>query len=279
MEDKGSKKVYDSNLSWEFKDDQGRLLAAYIPNNNIDDVTLWQHLMAMPYSRVIYISKYGKINRTPRYTWTYGQVDANMPNPAFTNPELQSRTTLRTIPNPEAANDPDIINYRDLDFESQVMPPWLESLSQYCRMMSIMNWGFDQDYNSCIIGRYDDGDDSIALHRDDESFLAHTFCANITLGYARDFQFKTVNPDGSKQTHEIKLAHKSAFFFNALEHGLPKRAAVKPGEIRFSISFRNMRSNIGIGNIFYYCRGLAGAVDNQAKIDYMAKMQQIAQGQ
>ena len=75
------------------------------------------------------------------------------------------------------------------------------------------SWGFDPAYNSAIIGRYDDGDDSIGFHTDKESFLEHHFCANVTLGYSRDFQFKTINPDGTKQTHEIKLAHKSAFFF------------------------------------------------------------------
>ena len=114
-------------------------------------------------------------------------------------------------------------------------------------------------------------------------FLAHHFCANVTLGYARDFQFKTVNPDGTKQTHEICLAHKSTFFFKGLEHALPKRAAVKAGEIRYSISFRNMQNMIGIGNSFYYCRGINGATNNQNKQEYAASLQQMqlekAQGQ
>ena len=250
-----SKKVYDPNIDWQFTNEKGEILAAYIPNNTFD-----------------YISKYGKINRTPRLTWAYGQVNANMPNSLFVDPQTQSKTTLRVIPNPDVANTPDITNYRNLDFQSEVMPPWLESLSQYCRQLSIMNWGFDPAYNSAIIGRYDDGDDSIGLHTDKESFLEHHFCANVTLGYSRDFQFKTINPDGTKQTHEIKLAHKSAFFFKGLEHALPKRAAVNPGEIRFSVSFRNMKNNIGIGNSFYYCRGLAGAINNENKEKYIREM-------
>ena len=166
-------------------------------------------------------------------------------------------------------------HYRGLDFQSQVMPPWLGQLSQYVRMISIINWNFDPCYNSCIIGKYDDGDDAISFHEDTESFLEHHFCANVTLGYARDFQFKTINPDGSKQTHEICLAHKSAFFFLGLEHALPKRASVKPGEIRYSISFRNMKNDIGIGNSFYYCRGIDGAVDNDKKVAYAEKLKEL----
>jgi len=36
---------------------------------------------------------------------------------------------------------------------------------------------------------------------------------------------------------------------------LPKRAAVNPGEIRFSVSFRNMKNNIGIGILFIIVEG------------------------
>jgi alkylated DNA repair dioxygenase AlkB len=267
-----SKKVYDPNIDWQFTNEKGEILAAYIPNNTIDDISLWSELMKVPFTRVIYISKYGKINRTPRLTWAYGQVNANMPNSLFVDPQTQSKTTLRVIPNPDVANTPDITNYRNLDFQSEVMPPWLESLSQYCRQLSIMNWGFDPAYNSAIIGRYDDGDDSIGFHTDDQCFLTHNFCANVTLGMPRDFQFKTGGNGEIKQTHEIKLAHKSVFFFNGLEHALPVRKGTPNGYIRFSVSFRNMKNNIGIGNSFYYSRGLAGAVDNEAKQIYIKQV-------
>lgn len=246
-----SKLTYDNTKSWTFADTvTGELKAAYLPNCDIDDVKLWAELAKVPFTRVHYISKYGKANRTPRLTWAYGHVDINDPK------EVES-------------------HYRGLDFMSEFIPPWLEELSQYVRQIAIANWNFDPQYNSCIIGRYDEAEDNIAFHEDTESFLAHHFCANVTLGYARDFQFKTVNPDESKQTHEICLAHKSVFFFKGLEHALPKRAAVKPGEVRYSISFRNMKNSIGIGNSFYYCRGINGAVDNPRKVEYQEKLKQL----
>lgn len=253
-----SKLTYDNTKSWTFKDVvSGELKAAYLPDCQIDDAALWQQLSRVPFTRVYYISKYKKPNRTPRLTWAYGNH-----NPPAGEIEVE---------------------YRGLNFMSEIMPSWLEALSQYVRQIAIVNWNFDPQYNSCIIGKYDHGDDSIALHRDDEVFLAHHFCANVTLGYARDFQFKTVNRDGSKQTHEICLAHKSVFFFKGLEHALPKRAAVKPGEVRYSISFRNMQNSIGIGNSFYYCRGVDGAIDDQNKLEYVETLKQLqaekAQGQ
>ncbi|MBA3756665.1 MAG: alpha-ketoglutarate-dependent dioxygenase AlkB [Nitrosomonas sp.] len=245
-----SKQIYDNNKSWTFKDVvTGELKAAYIPNCQLDDAALWQQLSQVPFTRVYYISKYGKPNRTPRLTWAYG------------NPNPGSGAELET-------------HYRGLDFQSEIMPPWLEQLSQYVRQIAIGNWNFDPEYNSCIIGRYDDGDDNIAQHKDDEVFLTHHFCANVTLGNERDFQFKTVNPDGTKQTHEICLAHKSVFFFKGLEHGLPvrKRVVDRP---RYSISFRNMKNSIGVGNSFYYCRGINGAIDNECKTEYAAKLKEL----
>jgi alkylated DNA repair dioxygenase AlkB len=268
--------VYDNKKTWVFKDQDQKIVAAYVPANDFDLQSLWNNLSQVPFTRVHYISKYHKANRTPRFTWAYGQVDANMPNPNFDPRNSEHQTSvLRVIPNPGAAQDPDLVHYRGLDFQSEAMPPWLESLAQYCRMTAIMAWGFDPSYNSVIIGKYEGGDDQIGFHTDDETFLAHHFCANVTIGEPRDFQFKTLNADGNKQTHEIKLANTSLFFFLGLEHALPARKGIPPGTIRYSISFRNMANNIGIGNSFYYCRGLNGAVDNENKAAYQAELQEL----
>jgi hypothetical protein len=91
------------------------------------------------------------------------------------------------------------------------------------------------------------------------------------MGYARDFQFK----DTEKQLNENKLQDKTVLFFTRLEHSLPKRAAVKKGQTRYSISFRNMNSNIGIGNSYYYCRGLSGAIDDNDKLQYEQKLKNL----
>lgn len=241
------KKIYDNDKTWVFQDGEGTVKAAYIPNNDFNLDFLLKHLAEVPFTRVVYINKYGGKNTTPRLTWAYGQV-----SPAIANPD-------------------DPIEYRGLEFKSEAMPPWLEALAWYCRQTSIINWGFDPEYNSVIIGKYEGPEDSIAFHTDSESFLAHHFCANVTIGAPRDFQFKTPLPDGSKETHEIKLANTSIFFFLGLEHALPKRAGANG--VRYSISFRNMANNIGIGNSFYYCRGLKGAIDNDKKTAYVTKLQ------
>jgi len=240
------KQVYANDKAISFETESGKLLAAYIPNNPLDD-DLMDNLNALPFTRVIYISRFGKRNRTPRLTWAYGEVKG-----------FEGAT----------------VSYRGLDFKPEPMPPWLAKLAKYCCDVSKEKFGFDPQYNSVIIGKYEDGDDSIAFHTDDETFLKHHFCANVTIGAEREFQFKTVS-GGVSTTHEIKLGHKSLFFFLGLEHALPKRAGVKKGSVRYSISFRNMKNNVGIGNSFYYCRGLAGAVDNEAKAKYVEQLNSI----
>ena len=267
------KQTHDNTWEWKFTDSSGKLVAAYFPDNPINDQKLWENLANVPFTRVHYISRFNKPNRTPRLTWSYGQIKSDAPNPNLdsSNP-IDQATKLRTIPNYDFYNKRNIVNYRGLDFESEMMPLWLEELSQYCRLLSIKNFGFDPQYNSVIIGKYEDGNDQIGFHTDDETFLAHHFCANVTLGVPRDFQFKIPQADGTKQTHEITLGHKSVFFFLGLEHALPARKRTPPGQIRYSISFRNMANNIGIGNSFYYCRGLAGAIDNQNKKEYQEKL-------
>lgn len=277
-----SKEIHANDQTWVFYNAQEEIVAAYIPNIALplfsDDNRnlLQQCLQSIPFTRVMYISKYGKANRTPRYTWAYGQINSNKPNPAFDKDSPEHKySVLRSFPDPDAKNNKSVVEYRRLDFKSEMMPDWLESLSQYCRLVAVMNWGFDPEYNSVLVARYDDGDDAISFHEDTETFLAHHFCANVTIGRERDFQFKMVNSDGSKQTHEIKLGHKSLFFFLGLEHALPKRAGVKSGEVRYSISFRNMASNVGIGNSFYYCRGLDGAVNNYRKQEYANKLREL----
>lgn len=239
-----NKQIYDNTLNWQFTTSDGSLVAAYLSNSEIDEASILQGLQEIPFTRVKYISKYQKANRTPRLTWSYGRVGPN--------------------------DKP--VTYRGLTYESEDMPDWLESLSRHCREIAKLNWGFDPEYNSCIIGKYTDGDDSIGFHFDTESFLTHHFCANVTIGTARDFHFKTPTAEGGYILNEICLDHKSIFFFLGLEHALPKRAAIKEGQVRYSISFRNMSNMVGIGNSFYYCRGLDGAVDNYEKELYIKKL-------
>jgi len=285
----GNKTIYDPSKPWQFKDSTGAVKASYFPQitvgGNINwDKEAWEELSHIAFTRVYYISRFNKPNRTPRLTWAYGQINSNIPVTELSQsqinyvyekcglyPTIKLESLPRSIVFPDQKHPCDIVDYRGLTFESELMPFWLEKLALHCRQLAVLNWGFETQYNSCILGKYEDTDDSINFHTDDEVFLAHHFCANVTLGYARDFQFK----DETKAVHEIKLGHKSVFFFLALEHALPKRAAVRSGEIRYSISFRNMQSNVGIGNSFYYCRGVDGAINNERKLEYQQTLAQL----
>ena len=217
---------------------------------------LREFLDSVKFTRVRYISQYGKINNTPRYTWCWGIVE---PDDGFRKNSKPSAKIVSYKPKTRS---------HSLNFIPEAMPPILQELSMTCRKLAMEVRGFDPGYNSCIIGKYEAGEDSIAFHTDAETFLATKFCANVTIGAARDFHFKF---DGT--TYGIKLANESLFFFDSLEHRLPPRKHAN--EIRYSISFRNMASDIGIGNSYYYCRGLEGAVDDSAKADYVEKMRKI----
>jgi alkylated DNA repair dioxygenase AlkB len=273
-----NKLVYDNKESWQFMDPDGNLNAAYIPNLAVDEEKIMANLLKLPFNRVEYISPYQSLNKTPRQTWCFGKTDANCINPDFDpNSPEDKCSKLVMICNPNATQNRESIPYRNLDFEPEIMPEWLEELSQFCRRLAVNMWGFDPCYNSCIIGKYENGKDQIAFHFDTETFLAHHFCANVTFGQSRDFQFRTNNADGTRFTHEIELDHKSVFFFLGLEHALPKRAGVGENSIRYSISFRNMANNIGIGNSYYYCRGVVAAIDNERKRLYLEKLTRLQQ--
>ena len=247
---KSKKVIYNASESFEFLDDENNVKVAYHPEIEMDDIS--DDISKIDFIRVHYINRFGKANRTPRLTWCYGK-------------RSESPSTGKVNP------DAEIVSYKGLNFIPEAMPAWLEKLSLECRKISIENYSFDPEYNSCVIGRYDEADDQIGFHFDTETFLTHHFCANVTFGYSRDFQFK----DSEKQLYEIKLQNKSLLFFSGVEHSLPKRAAVKKGEIRYSISFRNMKNNIGIGNSYYYCRGLDGAINDDDKLQYVKRLKDL----
>ena len=281
-----NKFVHPGSEGFQVNGEGGQVLAAYIPNCKIDDQELFNFLNTVIFARVKYVSQYHKANRTPRLTQTWAHSDGNIVNPNYNSDSPNIYDHLRVIPNPHLKNPSPIVSYRGLNFRADAMPPVLEKLSQFCRLTAILNYGFDPCYNSVIIGKYVDGSDEIGFHFDPEDFLEHTFCANVTLGFDRDFQFKIEpqhllpNKDGVRpeksQTHELKLSHKSLFFFSGLEHALPKRVGHKPEDgVRYSISFRNMRNDVGVGNSMYYCRGVDGAIDDTNKQIYIQKLHKM----
>lgn len=241
-----SKQILDPDQTYQIVSPDTSLVGVYLPYLPFFDVypNFMAELAKLNFVKVEYISQWGKRNRTPRKTWAFAHYNAEIVS-------FQKR------------------GHR-LNFRSEKMPTFLEELSDWCRDFCRQNLNVDPEWNSVIIGQYDEGEDHIAFHTDTESFLKHFFCVNITLGTARDFQFKF-----NGVTHEIKLKDKSAFFFYALEHSLPKRAAVKKGQTRWSISFRTIGADIGVANMFYYCRGLAGAIDDEDKKRYETALAQL----
>lgn len=252
------KVVLDGGKALQMTTSDDHVIISYIPNLNFDFASLFAWLMQQYYTRVKYISQYGKPNSTPRLTWCWGHIEGH------------------------DINKP--VKYRQLNFLPERMPPQLEALSQYIRACVIQNYGFDPQYNSVLIGRYENGNDTIGFHTDAETFLEHLFCANVSVGYEREFQFRDDRPEtmaqngGKPVTNEIKLRSGSVLFFSGVEHALPKRAHHDAQKgIRFSISFRKMGNDIGIGNTMYYCRGLDGAVNDELKVAYQEKLSKLQQ--
>lgn len=182
---------------------------------------LINHLKDVPFTRVSY-PKFGKIRSTPRLTFCYGQFDAQ----------------------PTAS-------YKGKSFTTEPLPQWLDELR-----LSLESFT-SHSFNACILNKYLDGTDNIAWHQDDESFLEHHMVASLTLGCERDFQFRA---DMKAPINELTLISGSLFLiYSGLLHCVPKRAGVS--NIRYNITFRCVKSNLGIGNYYYYNRGPQYIID------------------
>lgn len=92
-------------------------------------------------------------------------------------------------------------------------------------------------YNSCLLNRYQDGKDSIALHADDEPELGpEPTIASLSLGAARRFQIR-----GTEDRLDLQLTHGSLLCMQApmqrhYRHGIPKEPKVT-GQ-RINLTFR-----------------------------------------
>jgi alkylated DNA repair dioxygenase AlkB len=93
---------------------------------------------------------------------------------------------------------------------------------------------------------YRDGQDSVAWHSDDEPDMGDPIVASISLGCARDFLFRAINPVAALASAvcpnkgRVKLEHGSLLTMgrgvqSTYQHCLPKRA--KAGR-RINLTFR-----------------------------------------
>lgn len=176
---------------------------------------IYKGLNTVPYVRVSY-QKFAKLRFTPRFTWCYGQY-----------------------------NGESLASYRGQGFQTELIPQWLLDIK-----MPIEKY-LGVDFNAVILNKYENGEDYISWHQDDEEFLEHHLIASISIGAERDFQMRT---DKNETIHEIKLQSGSLIIFNGVLHSLPKR--MKVSGVRFNITFRKVKSNHGIGNYYYYNRGI-----------------------
>lgn len=188
----------------------------YQPNYCTPDfiLDLKTFLDQFEFCQVEYI-KYGQIRKTPRLTYCYGQY----------NKEPTAR-------------------YRGVDFSTEPIPQWLLQLKAPIEQF------LGCDFNAVIMNKYPTGDHHIGWHQDDESFLEHNTIASLTIGAERPFQFRHLDKG---QIHEVELKSGSLLIFNqGLLHSLPKRTRVSG--VRYNITFRKVKSGLGIGNYYYYNR-------------------------
>src|SRR5207253_7814790 len=121
--------------------------------------------------------------------------------------------------------------------------PWTPTLLKVKEHVKMVT-GYD--YNYVLINRYQDGNDSIGFHADDEREINPEIpIAALSLGQERPFTFKS-----NKHPHHcltLKLENGSLLVMNSptndnYKHSLPKRKNIlKP---RLSLTFRCIRSGV-----------------------------------
>jgi alkylated DNA repair dioxygenase AlkB len=146
------------------------------------------------------------------------------------------------------ANLDRIVKYRGKHFITETFPDWLQTL----RDMIAEKTGFHA--NASIMNFYPDGSDHITWHADDEKFLEEKTVASISFCSERVFSMRN-----SENRFDITLRDGSLLMmYDAIEHCLESQ---KSSRGRFNITFRKLNSEKGMGNYYYYNRGLENAVD------------------
>jgi len=103
-----------------------------------------------------------------------------------------------------------------------------------------------KSFNSCLVNRYRNGQDSMGLHADDEPELgSRPVIASLSLGAERDFEFRARNalPDGQTDRCAVALESGSLLVMAGdtqanWKHHLPKRSRVSAE--RLNLTFRNI---------------------------------------
>lgn len=126
--------------------------------------------------------------------------------------------------------------------------PWNNAsfLKNICDLVSSLT---GHKFNFVLVNRYNDGNDHMGEHRDDEGDLVpRSVIASVSLGQARDFVFRHVESRGSNAKRKIdpvklELSHGSLLIMNHPTnvywfHSLPvRKKAIFP---RINLTFREM---------------------------------------
>lgn len=124
--------------------------------------------------------------------------------------------------------------------------PFLKSVSNLISSLT------SHQFNFVLVNRYNDGNDHMGEHRDDEADLVpQSAIASVSLGQARDFIFRHVDARGSVAKRaldrvKLELSHGSLLIMNHPTnvywfHSLPvRRKAICP---RINLTFREMVIN------------------------------------
>lgn len=99
-----------------------------------------------------------------------------------------------------------------------------------------------QKYNFCLINYYEDGNDYIGYHKDDEKDLGDKPCiASLSFGQERKFYFKSDNKDLDVVKTSLPhgslclMAHPTNKYW---KHSVPKESIKKCSQPRINLTFR-----------------------------------------
>lgn len=126
--------------------------------------------------------------------------------------------------------------YSSIKWPARELPPSLEKIQN--KLIDLTNFHF----NAVLLNYYRDGQDSMGWHRDNESEIDQRCIASISLGTARNIDFRHRRKKELKQ--RIKLEHGSLLFMwncqEDWEHQIPK--SKKISEARINLTFRRIKA-------------------------------------
>lgn len=121
----------------------------------------------------------------------------------------------------------------------KISHPWYEELKELRDLIQKTNGLY---FNSCLINRYENGDQGMGWHSDNEKVMDHTYgIASLSLGAERRFKFKH---DKTKKNIDLVLPNGSLLIMqgetqNHWKHSLPKTK--KSEDLRINLTFRKFK--------------------------------------